>query len=117
MPSYAHLATEELNFKTIQERVQAVSYLGVPYERELKEAEQMAMEQAMKIATDIKNQEGPAGLEKTKMVALIAYLQRVGTDLFAPPPPPASPAAEKKETPVAEVPGGEVKKEGTGGGE
>jgi cytochrome c oxidase cbb3-type subunit I/II len=116
MPSYAHLASEELNFKTIQERVQAVSYLGVPYERELKEAESMAMEQAVRVATDIKSQGGPDGLEKTKIVALIAYLQRVGTDLFA-PPPPASPVVDKKEAPVSEVPGGEVKKEGTGGGE
>lgn len=125
MPAYPHLASEELNFKTIQERVQAVSYLGVPYKRELQEAEAMAIEQAKKIAADIKSQNGPDGLERTKAVALIAYMQRIGTDLFAPPPAPASPEGTKKEgVPVAGegeaplVPAGvELKKEGTGGGE
>jgi cytochrome c oxidase cbb3-type subunit I/II len=117
MPAYPHLATEELNFKTVAERVRAVSYLGVPYERELREGEAMALEQAQKVAKEIETQGGPAGLEKTKVVALIAYLQRVGVDLFA-PPPAATPEGEKKEPPVAEAPAGvELKKEGTGGGQ
>jgi len=101
MPSYGHLETARLNFGTIQQRVQAAAFLGAPYDRELTEAEQMAREQAKQIAEGIVKQNGPAGLEDKMVVAVVAYLQRLGKDLFAPPPAasPAAPAAPAK--PVA----------------
>ncbi len=94
MPAYKHLLTDELNFQTIPERVRVASLLGAPYERELTESEDMAMEQAKQIVKDLVEQGGPKSgtikdpsgkeiaLEKTKVVALIAYLQRIGVDYF-----------------------------------
>ena len=93
MPAYPHLMTTELNFRSIQDRVNAAHMLGAPYERELDEAGEMAQEQARQIAWELVQQGGPSTVEsgrggpvtldKTQMVALIAYLQRIGTDLNA----------------------------------
>jgi cytochrome c oxidase cbb3-type subunit I/II len=70
--------------------------LGAPYERALDEAGEMAKEQARQIAWELVQQDGPATIEsdqgetitidKTQMIALIAYLQRIGTDLNATDP-------------------------------
>ncbi len=93
MPAYPHLMTRELNFKSIQGRVNAAALLGAPYDRELREAEEMAREQARKIVKELIDQGGPArvkksngeeiALEETHVIALIAYLQRIGVDLYA----------------------------------
>jgi cytochrome c oxidase cbb3-type subunit I/II len=92
MPAYDHLEQQRLNFKAIGERVQAVAYLGAEYDRELTEADPMARAQAEEIAATIVEQGGPATVEvdgetialgDTKAIALIAYLQRLGTDLYA----------------------------------
>ncbi len=56
--------------------------LGVPYGEELENAEKLAKDQAAKIAQETVDQGGPAGLADKKVIALIAYLQRLGTDLF-----------------------------------
>ena len=94
MPAYPHLMTRELNFKTIQQRVNAAHMLGAPYgERELSEASEVAHEQARQIVKELVEQGGTATvtnargkevkLEDTHVIALIAYMQRVGVDLFA----------------------------------
>ena len=96
MPAYPHLMTKELNFRTIQPRVNAAAALGAPYDREMTEAELMAREQAQQIVKELVEQGGPpqvpdsagnaVNLEDTQVIALIAYLQRVGVDLFAATP-------------------------------
>lgn len=113
MPSYKHLLKERLNFGQIPARVMAAKYLGAPYERELTDSEAMAKAQAEQIAADIIAQGGTVSFEgdlikDSTAIALIAYLQRMGKDLFAPAPAatPANgtaPAAEEpsKETPPA----------------
>ncbi|MBX7169171.1 MAG: cytochrome-c oxidase, cbb3-type subunit I [Pirellulales bacterium] len=90
MPAYPVFAASDINFKTIPERVQALSYLGVPYTEELKQAEELARAQAQKVAGDIVAQGGPEGLGEKQVVAIIAYLQRLGTDLYATPAAPAA---------------------------
>jgi cytochrome c oxidase cbb3-type subunit I/II len=94
MPSYKHLSHEKLDFNAIQRRVNAMAMLGVPYGEAVKgdNAAQMARDQAESIAAEIATQGGPSGLEDTKMVALVAYLQRLGTDLHAPAPAEAGAA-------------------------
>ena len=98
MPSYRHLLTERINFEMIPDRVRSAHLLGAPYDRELTEAPEMAREQAERIAADIVSQGGPVFAEgelltmDTKAVALIAYLQRLGTDLFATPETPQTDA-------------------------
>ncbi len=93
MPSYSYLMTTELNFKSIQGRIDAAHMLGAPYDRELDEAEEMAREQAREIVKQLVEQGGPSevdgsdgekiALEETHVIALIAYLQRIGIDLHA----------------------------------
>ncbi len=95
MPPFPWLEKTELNFKSIPARVQAAKYLGAPYsDEEVENAQKLAEEQAAKIATEIQQQGGPGGLEKTQVVAMIAYLQRVGVDLFKVAPTEAAPDAE-----------------------
>ncbi len=83
MPPYPWLEKTELNFKSIPARVQAAAYLGAPYtSEELENSIQLAEKQAQEIALQIQQQGGPAGLETMQVVAMIAYLQRIGVDLF-----------------------------------
>jgi cytochrome c oxidase cbb3-type subunit I/II len=56
--------------------------LGVPYAKdEVANAAGLARKQAEQIAAEIAQQGGPSGLEDSRVVALIAYLQRLGTDI------------------------------------
>ena len=100
MPSYKHLLKERLNFGLIPDRVWAANYLGAPYDRELTDSVEMAKAQAEQIAADIIAQGGTVSFEgqlikDSTAIALIAYLQRMGKDLFAP-----APAAEPATAPA-----------------
>lgn len=93
MPAYTHLMNRELNYSSLPARIRAAAMLGAPYVEELTQAEEMAREQAKLIAWELAMQGGPSTMttangktievEKTQVIALIAYLQRLGTDLFA----------------------------------
>jgi cytochrome c oxidase cbb3-type subunit I/II len=117
MPSYVHLLDTPLDFKKITDRVWAAHMLGAPYDRELSEAPEMARKQAEQIAADIVSQGEPAIRTlpngktlltmETQAVALIAYLQRMGIDLFAPPEAPAN------DTPSSDTPAAEATAEDT----
>ena len=130
MPSYEHLLTTELNFGDLPARIAAVASLGAPYERELHESEEMAHEQARKIveemllqtdeesANSLKAMSPP--LADTKAIALIAYLQRLGTDLTATPEvagaaeeetAPETPDAAEASPPTADDPNNEGEKQ------
>jgi len=94
MPSYHHLLETSLDFKKITDRVHAAHLLGAPYARELTEAPEMAQKQAEEIAAQIVSQGGPMmrtinngeslKTMDSQAIALIAYLQRIGTDIFKP---------------------------------
>jgi cytochrome c oxidase cbb3-type subunit I/II len=83
MPNYPHLLTDDLNFGAIQSKVDAMAMLGVPYGDVVREgvAERMAREQAQRMAQGIAEQGGPKGLETKQIIALTAYLQRIGRDV------------------------------------
>jgi cytochrome c oxidase cbb3-type subunit I/II len=80
MPVFPRLLTNRLDFEAIQKRVDVMAMLGVPYGEAVQRAPEMAREQARAIAQGIAAQGGPPGLEDRETVALIAYLQRLGTD-------------------------------------
>jgi len=109
MPSYKHLLTEDLKFDAIAPHVQAAKYLGAPYSIEaLTDTEALARRQAEEVAAEIVEQGGPAAMHEKQAIALIAYLQRVGTDLFrteepAAPETPADASAPEVEEVEAEV--------------
>ncbi|HTI62780.1 MAG TPA: cytochrome-c oxidase, cbb3-type subunit I [Gemmatimonadaceae bacterium] len=86
MPAYPQLLRDDLDFSTIQRRVDAMAMLGVPYGDAVEQgvARQMAEAQAKQIAAGIAQEGGPAGLERKEIVALAAYLQRLGRDIKTP---------------------------------
>jgi len=82
MPAYPWLARDHVDWRAVGRGVRAQVTLGVPYPRDTAaNAAALAKTQGQQIAGEIVQQGGPAGLEETKMVALIAYLQRLGTDI------------------------------------
>jgi cytochrome c oxidase cbb3-type subunit I/II len=86
MPAYGWMLEAPLDYSSLQSRIDALLLLGVPYGSLIDRAEPVAREQALQIASEIVVQGGPAGLEDKQIVALVAYLQRLGTDLMKPPP-------------------------------
>lgn len=79
MPAYPWLARDKVDFLTLRKRLSVLKLLGVPYsDLEVSEADRLAENQAHKIAEELEAQGGPPGLEKSEMVALIAYLQALG---------------------------------------
>jgi len=81
MPSYGHLQRNGLDFEGIQARVDAMVMLGVPYGEAVNNAPAMARVQAQSIGASIESAGGPAGMGDREVVALIAYLQRLGKDI------------------------------------
>jgi cytochrome c oxidase cbb3-type subunit I/II len=94
MPTYAHLQRRPLDFDGIQARVNAMAMLGVPYGDAVNSAPAMAREQARTMAAGIEASGGPAGLGDREVIALIAYMQRLGKDIrTASATPSGAPAA------------------------
>lgn len=97
MPAYAFLLSKSIDFEGLPSHLRALNRVGVPYdEATITGAAESARKQASAIAKQIVDQKGPGGLETKQVVALVAYLQRLGTDLFAVPdskPVPASPVS------------------------
>ncbi len=81
MPRYPHLLTGTIDFAGLQRRVDLMAVLGVPYGGGRRDAPGQARAQAQAIAAGIAGQDGPKGLEDKEVVALVAYLQRLGADL------------------------------------
>jgi cytochrome c oxidase cbb3-type subunit I/II len=106
MPSYAWMLDADADFASVQARVDAMLMLGVPYGNLIDRAESVAREQAHQIGQEIVAQGGPEGLEGKQIVALTAYLQRLGTDLFKAPPgqetAPGAVVAQQNDAPNAE---------------
>ncbi|WP_428939579.1 cytochrome-c oxidase, cbb3-type subunit I [Fontivita pretiosa] len=107
MPKYPWLFIEKIDFSSIPVRVGAMQALGVPYsDTERETAFHHAQSQAAQIHAELLKQSGDdprfRDLQDKKVIALIAYLQRLGKDLFAPPPVAAAAAAAPL-TPSAET--------------
>jgi len=82
MPGYPQLLEDAYPDDVIQSRVDAMAMLGVPYGVEaLNHARDLAATQAEAIAAEIEQQGGPPGLGDKEVVALIAYIQRLGIDI------------------------------------
>jgi cytochrome c oxidase cbb3-type subunit I/II len=86
MPTYTHLLTGKLRFNEIRSRVDSMAMLGVPYGDLVKDnnAEAHARAQAAEVAGEIEAQGGPlaSDTQDTKAIALIAYIKRLGVDIF-----------------------------------
>ncbi|MBK8983523.1 MAG: cytochrome-c oxidase, cbb3-type subunit I [Ignavibacteria bacterium] len=81
MPPYPWLLEQELDISTTEAKINTMRKLGVPYNPDYEKISNTELiDQATKIAEDL-NKNG-IGVENTKeIIALIAYLQRMGTDI------------------------------------
>ncbi|MCA9297344.1 MAG: cbb3-type cytochrome c oxidase subunit II, partial [Phycisphaerales bacterium] len=91
MPNYPHLLTTSLDYASIPSRVKVNAMLGAPYPQEvIGNAEAIARAQAQAVIDEIVTQDGPGAVPEnfadSQMVAIIAYLQRLGTDIRKPDP-------------------------------
>ncbi len=106
MPSFKHLLVAKTQFAEIGKRILHLSELGTPYDLSLEDGEtidgkfeKLAHKQSDSIAAEIIGQGGPVAyrghlIKDSSAVALIAYIQRLGTDLSR--PLPSAPAVEPK---------------------
>jgi cytochrome c oxidase cbb3-type subunit I/II len=91
MPAYPWLIRNRLETTTIGKRIRVLRRLGVPYPEGFeKEAPADMLAQAEKIAANLKAQINVTVEPDREIVALIAYLQRLGRDLQTPPAPAAA---------------------------
>ncbi|MBX3355858.1 MAG: cytochrome-c oxidase, cbb3-type subunit I [Phycisphaeraceae bacterium] len=95
MPAYAWMLTKPLDFEQAVKSTRAMQRLGVPYGDEtVRNAATLARVQAEQVAARIVDEGGSAGYHDREVIALIAYMLRLGTDLDRPPEsPPAAVAA------------------------
>jgi cytochrome c oxidase cbb3-type subunit I/II len=87
MPSYAFLAEATFDAGDIPAHMRAMARVGVPYtEAEIQGAPEAARAQAEAISARLK-EKGITCPPDREIVALIAYLQRLGTDIENAPAP------------------------------
>ena len=104
MPAYPWMATDDADLSTLSSKlaVLAAAPLYTPYSKqEIADAVVIAQAQAKVIADELRLQpefKDVQGLEKKELIALVAYLKRLGTDLGG------APAAAPSTTPAAGAP-------------
>jgi cytochrome c oxidase cbb3-type subunit I/II len=96
MPNFAHLLTRPISYVGIKDTVRASNLVGAGNQEVVDAAEELAKKQAQEIAAEIISQGGPITIQRVNVedlpladseaIAIIAYLQRLGVDLFKPEP-------------------------------
>lgn len=83
MPPYPWLITQTLDISTTEAKIKAMQTLGVPYRKGFElEANDKLKQQAEEISADLKQNNINVKSDK-EIIALIAYLQRLGADIKA----------------------------------
>ena len=118
MPPYRHLLEGKIDYDSIPLRVKAMQHLGVPYtDADYAKAKESAKAQAAQMLKNFMDSNGNKPLDMlshdgasvigtydltdTQSLALVAYLQRMGTDLSkTAPAAPATPAASAATPPA-----------------
>jgi cytochrome c oxidase cbb3-type subunit I/II len=81
MPAYDWLLSQTLNSSNTKDKLKAMKTLGVPYdEYAIEHADEDLKVQAKGIADNLAK-EGIKVAPDKEIIALIAYLQRIGTDI------------------------------------
>jgi cytochrome c oxidase cbb3-type subunit I/II len=81
MPSYSFLIEHNLDTTTTAAKINAMRTLGVPYDADFApKANAALMLQAKEIAASLKK-DGIEVPPNKEIIAMIAYLQRLGTDI------------------------------------
>lgn len=81
MPRYTWLFNQKTDFDSLPKKLAAMQTMGVPYSNEeIAGGVEAAKAQAKLIAEELSNSGVPIAIENKEVIALIAYLQRLGTD-------------------------------------
>lgn len=81
MPGYPWLLTDDMDLEKLDKKIAAMIKLGVPYDpSQVDTAVEEARAQA-KVIGDNLAATGAEGMHDKEITALIAYLQRLGTDI------------------------------------
>lgn len=81
MPPYPHMLTKRVSLDDLPGKMRGLRRLGVPYtDAQIASAVADARAQADTIAAGVAEQGGPDRLADREIVALVAYLQRLGVD-------------------------------------
>ena len=81
MPPHAWLADHQFDADQVKAKISVMRKLGVPYDDpEIQDPRPGLFEQAKKIQERLAK-DGVSTRENSELIALIAYLQRLGTDL------------------------------------
>ena len=84
MPAYPWLYTDNLNTSLTSNKLKVMKKLGVPYsDDEIANADKLRDDQALLVTAKLKEEgvQVEPGLENKEIIAMIAYLQRLGTDI------------------------------------
>lgn len=82
MPRYPWLLVKEIDVKSTTSKLAVMQKLGVPYtDEEIKTGKTHLEQQAEQIASELREQGIKEADAKKEIIALIAYLQRLGTDV------------------------------------
>jgi cytochrome c oxidase cbb3-type subunit I/II len=94
MPGYPHLGVDDMDLTTLQAKMRALSlpFLPASYTRRdidqaLDDAQAQARGIAARLRTEKQELAQAQGLEKKEVIAVLAYLMRLGTDLERPAGP------------------------------
>lgn len=90
MPRYSWLIKNDMNASNLESKMKALATLGVPYtDEEIAGAKQTLLTQAKEVENNLRQDPeyvknyGSSNIQNKEIVALIAYLQRLGTDIKA----------------------------------
>ncbi len=90
MPRYSWLIKNDMNASNLESKMKALATLGVPYtDEEIAGAKQALLTQAKEVENNLRQDPeyvknyGSSNIQNKEIVALIAYLQRLGTDIKA----------------------------------
>ncbi len=83
MPPYPWLAENDLDYSLIKDKIRVLRSLGTPYEAGYEDIAEEDLKLQAKMIADELRQNGIdyEGLENKEIIAVIAYLQRLGTDI------------------------------------
>lgn len=82
MPEYTWLYGSKTNYAVLSKKLRVLKAVGVPYtDEQIETASKVAKEQAFKITKGMEDSGVDIKMQNKKIIALIAYLQRLGTDI------------------------------------
>jgi cytochrome c oxidase cbb3-type subunit I/II len=80
MPSYPWIIEDNTDFASLKDKLALMKKLGVPYtDAQIQNAVEDARAEAKKIASELEAEGGPGAMEDKEIIALISYLQVLGT--------------------------------------